>query len=262
MHIDSVIRANRETLETVESFIDDADYYGSPDNYGLPQHVRHLIDLPVNHQITYVDLMMYLQTHFSTKNIKYVEIGVSVLKTFYQACHFLEDSELYAFDINKINPTIAKKFDLVSVEDQLSQYTCGSNKVSHYRGDVFSTEDLNNFKEHIGSKVNIIFSDACHTSLGLASEYLNFIKDALDDEFILYYDDLGNEAMRNVFIDIVKELKEKNANTSAAFVEVNGWLGQHEHQHLNGIITSLDFEKIINDNQISIPVGLFQKETQ
>ena len=69
-----------------------------------------LIDKPLNEQLTYVDLLMYLQPHLKCERLKYVEIGVSVLKTFYQVVSFLENADLYAYDINDINPTIEKKF--------------------------------------------------------------------------------------------------------------------------------------------------------
>ena len=252
MDIQSIKDNNRETLKTIESFIDDKDYYGSPDNYGLPQQVYHLIDLPIDNQLTYVDLMMFLQSHFKNETIKYVEIGVSVLKTFYQVSQFLSNSKIYAFDINEPNPTIVKKFDLASDDGQLRQYTTQNNTISYFQGDVFNTEDFDKFKSHVGSKVNIIFSDAQHTGLGLASEYINFIKDSLDEDFILYYDDLGGEAMRTIFFDIASDIHKKRKNTSSALVEVNGWLGQHEHAHLNGIVTSLNLQEIFTNNDLNI----------
>ena len=258
MNFQSVQKKNRDTLRTVSSFIDEKDYQSSPDNYGLPQHVSHLIDLPLNNDLTYVDLVMFLQTQLGVSNPKYVEIGVSVLKTFYQVAHFLDNAELYAFDINNINPTIAKKFELTSEEGQISQYTCGKNKISYFKGDVFSREDLENFKNYVGSKVNIIFSDAHHTGRGIASEYANYINDALADEFILYYDDLENDSMRHIFLEICEDIKKKRPNATSAFVKANGWLGQHEHTHLNGIITSLDLESIIRKNRIPVPISFIR----
>jgi hypothetical protein len=253
LDIKQVQKVNRETLKTIESFVNDEDYYGSPDNYGLPNHVYHLIDLPVNEEITYVDLLMFLQTYFKKDKIRYVEIGVSVLKTFYQVSQFLSNSDLYAFDINKPNPKIASKFEIVSDDGQLRRYKTKTNNVSYFQGDVFKREDFEKFRDHVDSKVNIVFSDAHHTGLGLASEYGNFIQDFLDDDFILYYDDLGNEAMRHVFLDIATDIHRKRPNTTSAFIEVNGWLGQHEHRHLNGIITSLNIGQILSDNNLSIP---------
>ncbi len=146
MSIQDVVRKNRKTLSSVDWFNTDENYNDSPDNYGLPLHVRHLIDLPINKDLTYVDILMFLKNHLETKNPKYVEIGVSVLKTFYQVANFLEDSELYAFDINKINPSIAKEFTLTQQGSQVNKYEYNKNKITNLKGDVFKQEDYDLFK--------------------------------------------------------------------------------------------------------------------
>ena len=261
MKLEEVISANRETLANIYSFVNDFDYDSSPDSYGLPKRVRHLIDQPIDNQVTYIDLLMFLRGYLNKKDITYIEIGVSVLKTFYQASNFLKDSSLYAFDINKINPSIEKEFHLLTAwqsPEQVKEYEHGSNKITYFQGDVFNEEDFNNFKNCIASKANIVFSDAHHTGEGLKSEYESFIKDILDDEFILYYDDLEDEQMRNVFLGICNEIKSKNAGVTTALLEVNGWLGQHERPHLNGIITSLDLTNIVSDNHVNVELRPFE----
>jgi len=244
MDIQDVVRKNRETLSSVDCFITDENHNNSPDNYGLPLHVRHLIDLPINKDLTYVDILMFLKSHLKTENPKYVEIGVSVLKTFYQVANFLEHSELYAFDINAINPSIAKKFTLTQEGSQVNKYRYNDNKITHFKGDVFKQEDFDLFKKEVNGDVNIIFSDASHTGEGLRAEYDSFIKDGLSEDFILYYDDLESQPMQKVFLDICQEHKQKNPSTTSAFFKVNGWLGQHESSHINGIITSIDMRNI------------------
>ena len=244
MTIQDVVKKNRESLSSVDCFVTDEIYNNSPDNYGLPQHVRHLIDLPINTELTYVDVLMFLKNHLQTKNPKYVEIGVSVLKTFYQVANFLQDSELYAFDINTIYPTISQKFDLTEEGSKINKYSYKSNKITHFKGDVFNEEDFSLFKKQVDGDVNIIFSDAHHTGEGLRAEYDYFIKEGLSDDFILYYDDLQNPPMQKVFLEICEEHKKKNPSTTSAFFKVNGWLGQHEDSHINGIITSIDMRKI------------------
>jgi hypothetical protein len=242
--IQDVVKKNRETLSRVDFFITDEDYDNSLDNYGLPLHVRHLIDLPIDKNLTYVDVLMFLKSQLKTENPKYVEIGVSVLKTFYQVSNFLEDSELYAFDINKINPSIAKKFDLKQKGYQVNKYNYNGNKITHFKGDVFKKEDFDLFKKEVNGRVNIIFSDAHHTGEGLRAEYDSFIKDGLSDDFILYYDDLQNPPMQKVFLEICQEHQQKNPSTTGGFLKVNGWLGQHEDPHINGIITSIDIRNV------------------
>ena len=235
-----VIQYNRSTLADIDSFILTEDYNSSPDNYGLPPNVQHLIDLPLNKELTYVDILMYLQQKFDLDQITYVEIGVSVLKTFFQVSNFLTNSKLYAFDINNINPTIAKRFIEVSCNDTVRKYKYNTNSITYFKGDVFKEEDFLSFKNEINGKANIVFSDAHHTGSGLLSEYNNYIKDALSEDFILYYDDLQNQDMQKVFVEISKDLKSQYTNVTSAFLVVNGWLGQHEFAHLNGIVTSLD----------------------
>ncbi len=242
--IGGIVKRNRETLAGVDHFVDDADYNGSPDGYGLPRHVKHLLDLPIDDQITYVDLLMFLQ-HFISDRLRYVEIGVSVLKTFFQVSSFLDYSDLYAFDINPINPTIAKRF--VKLRNDSAQAQCyahGSNRLGYFQGDVFKASDFANFQRLVGGKVQIIFSDAHHTGKGIQSEYETYIKNALADDFILYYDDLETPSMYGYFMQL-RELYRKRKGVTVALLKVNGWLGQHEHPHLNGIITSLDLRTLL-----------------
>ena len=244
MNIKEVVKKNRETLSSVNRFITDKDYNDSPDNYGLPFEVKHLIDLEINDDLTYVDILMFLKQYLKSENPKYVEIGVSVLKTFYQAANFLENSELYAFDINKINPSIAQQFTSVEEGEQINKYTHNNNKITHFKGNVFKEEDFKLFQEEVGDSVNIIFSDAHHTGEGLRAEFESYIEEALADDFILYYDDLQNPSMQKFFLEICQKYKEKDASISTALLRVNGWLGQHESPHINGIITSIDMPKI------------------
>ena len=109
---------------------------------------------------------------------------------------------------------------------------------------IFKEEDFKLFKEEVGGSVNIIFSDAHHTGEGLRAEFDCYIEEALADDFILYYDDLQNPSMQKFFLEICQKYKEKDASISTALLAVNGWLGQHESPHINGIITSIDMPKI------------------
>jgi len=244
MDIQEVAKKNREALSSVDCFITDQDYKNSPDNYGLPSQVRHLIDLPINEDLTYVDILMFLKQHLKTQKPKYVEIGVSVLKTFYQVANFLEDCELYAFDINEINPTIADRFAHTEQRSQVNKYNYNNNKITHFRGDVFEKEDFFLFKKEVGASANIVFSDAHHTGEGLKAEYDSYIEEGLSDDFILYYDDLHNPPMQQGFLEICQKHKQKNPSITSALLQANGWLGQHESAHLNGIITSVDMRRV------------------
>jgi len=222
----------------------------SVDMYGIPEHVTHLVDRKINVIPTYVDLMLFLQTFFHKPKIKYVEIGVSVLKSFYQVSSFLKGCDLYAFDINPINPTIEKKFTPVDLSNpKIKKYQHNSNNITYFQGDVLNGEDLREFQKQTG-KVNVIFSDALHTGEGLRSEYNHYIKDSLDDDFLLYYDDMSphpTSGIREAFADIEAVIRDNSTKgVSKALVRVNGWLGEHEHLHPTAIISSLPLTDILS----------------
>ncbi len=268
--MEEIIKYNRQTLSKIDNFIDNSDYEKSKDLYGLPRRVYHLINKPMNNDITYVDLLTFLHSFFNKKKINYLEIGVSVLKTLYQMTNFFEDSNLYAYDINYINPTIEKHFKKNNDYDQLlkkntNHYTYNSNNIYYYRGNVFNINELEYFKNEIlDNKIDILFSDAHHSYNGLMSEYDNLINNIMNDNFILYYDDLyfhkprnKQENMTDAFFSIAERFQKKNTNITVALLKVNGWLGNHEGKHTNGIITTLNLKEIFNSNNIDIPIEYF-----
>jgi|6_EtaG_2_1085325.scaffolds.fasta_scaffold08071_4 hypothetical protein len=245
---DRIIKENRKTLSTIDNFLTQKDSLDSVDMYGIPEHVAHLVDRKINGIPTYVDLMLFLQTFFHKPKIKYVEIGASFLKSFYQVSSFLKECDLYAFDLNPINPTIEKKFIPVDLSNpKIKKYRHNSNNITYFQGDVLNGEDLREFQMQTG-KVNVIFSDALHTGEGLRSEYNHYIKDSLDDDFLLYYDDMSphpTSGMREAFADIGTLIKQNSTkDVSYATVNVNGWLGEHEHLHPTALISSLPLTDI------------------
>ena len=65
--MDEIIKYNRKTLNKIECFISHSNYENSNDLYGLPRHVYHLINKPINNDITYVDLLTFLSTFLDKK---------------------------------------------------------------------------------------------------------------------------------------------------------------------------------------------------
>lgn len=251
-NINEIIKINRKNLSKVSSFVNIDDWKNSPDNYGLPHMVVNVINKPFNDEITYIDLILYLQQYLKSEKKVYVEIGVSVLKTFYQIASYLQNSELYAYDINKINPTIEKLFEKINIENNPSIYNFNKNLIGYYQGDVYKKEDFEGLIKNINTKANIIFSDACHRPDALINEYEYFIKNVLDDEFILYYDDLGEPNIQKAFFEIAQrifKLKNIKPKNHVALVKVNGWLGQHDvvGKHINGVISSLNLKDLISN---------------
>ena len=260
MKINDIKSLNRKNLSKIKSFLSDTDYKASADNYGLPNSVRHLIDSPIGDSPTYTDLLLFLSQKLNVSKISYLEIGVSVLKNFYQIASFLEKSELYAFDINKPNPPISSLFHCISIteDENKYRYTYNHNDILYYQGDVFKSSDLESLQSLMQTPPNIIFSDAHHSGIGLFSEYIHLISKCLPSDFILYYDDLDNPAsgMIDAFHAIFKDLKSSRPNVQGSLLQINGWLGENEHQHLNGIITSLDLRDILFSLNLPIPFRL------
>ena len=240
---------NRRSLDCVPNFITKEDWEASPDNYGLPPMVFNVINSPFDDDLTYVDLMLYMQQFLKTKNKVYVEIGVSVLKTFYQMARFLKDCSLYAYDINDINPTVENLFEKVNTGSKPKDYLYNTIEVHYFKGDVYKESDFDELVKKMDKKTNIIFSDACHRPDALVTASKFFIRKVLDDDFILYYDDLGDQDMQAAFFNIAESIlgeRGMSRKNHVALLKVNGWLGQHDvvGKHVNGIVTSLELDEV------------------
>lgn len=246
--LEKKIETNKKTLKSVNTFIDLNTYSKSNDYYGLPPKILKHIDRPYNKYPTYSDLILYLLDSFSNSP-KYIEIGVSVLKNFYLISSGKTGIELYAYDINQINTTIEKYFLLEDSREKIKKYEHNGNKLAYFQGDVFNTKDLSNFKDLI-NKVNFIFSDAHHSYEGLMSEYENLIKEILDKEFIIYYDDLSGDLLK-AFFEISDKLSNKNHIYTFTFL-INGWVGNHEKMHRNGVITNINLKKNFMRDRIKL----------
>src|SRR4051812_34290530 len=60
--IASVIQRNRRTLAKVPRWVDDDVYRKSVFQYGLPENTKRLIDLPIDAEVTYTDVICFLQS--------------------------------------------------------------------------------------------------------------------------------------------------------------------------------------------------------
>ena len=113
-------------------------------------------------------------------------------------------------------------------------------------------EDYSNFRNNNSHKYNFIFSDALHEPHAVYSEFENIYKDLLDEKFIIYYDDLDFPGLKKTVEKIKVELSKSYDSLNFYTFKVYGWIGQYENLHLNGILTNLDLEKSLNENDIQI----------
>lgn len=239
-NLKNIIFQNRNTLSEVDEFLEEK-YYSNND-YGIQRRIYNKLNLPISHNVTYSDLIVYFYSKFFKSGMNYLEIGCSVLKNFIQIKNSVSSSNLVCYDINPINPSLKALF----------QKENNNNSTSYFQGDVLNDADINSFKVGNNLKFNIIFSDALHNEEGVYSEYENIYKNMLDDEFIIYFDDLDFDGVKKAAFAIKKDLSSYIPNISFFEFKVSGWIGEHEKTHLNGVITNLDLFKALSDDNIDI----------
>ena len=244
-NLNEIIKLNRKFLTEEGSFISSIDF--SKNDYGVNESIKNTIDKKINNLPTNTDLIIYLILQNIRKNCKYLEIGASVLKNFMQVNNLLTNAELLIYDINPVNPKYQNEFVNLN-KNSNSQKLNGKNKLLYYKGDLFNRDDLNYFKENTYvDKFNFIYSDALHTAAAIESEYKELISNILSDKFIIYYDDLDFKSMTGAFEKILNDIRTNYEDVEACTFYINGWVGQNERPHKNGIITNLPIIPQIND---------------
>lgn len=239
-----LIRLNREHVNSVRNWIEEADYQESRSQYGCPPRLLHLLNRPIDDGPTYTDLLVDAAQRVG-RPVNYLEIGVSVGKNFLVLAKVLDDCQLVGFDWERINPNLAEHFEPISASRKVRHYQAGSNRVSYVQGDVFCREA---WRELAGHRFNLIFSDAQHRREAVLREFEMIQELDLIDEsaFFLLWDDLDADPqgpMSGAFFEIADKMKDRYSlgDDQVALFEVNGWLGQHEHPHLVGVISNIGF---------------------
>lgn len=276
--MNAIVQYNRDTLNTVPQWIKREDYNNSIFKYGLPERLFHLIDKNISNELTECDIICYLMSlfHQDGKKITYLELGVSVGKTFYQIINYVKNNlkaeySINCLDIEQINPTLRHLLDSIeftltseinipvnlSVPSDIIRskdtntiltFANGTNDITYYESDEFD----NNIWKNMNKQYNFIFSDAFHEPNALLTEY-NRLKDnnLIDfNKFIYCFDDLGdapdNCLMWQAVISIYNDLKNITGQTlQLKHHSVNGWIGNNEHKHNFGVISNFDYTIII-----------------
>lgn len=249
--MDEIVQFNRETLRKVPQWIERKDWEkpSSLFNYGLPSYVYHLIDRPISNQVTEADMICeYMK---KLKNVNYLEIGVSVGKTFWQLSEFarthIDSYNLSCLDIEKINPTFEKLLgesttihhvqanppnDSIRKSETNTITTWGP--ITYYEADEFD----NSIWDHM-PMFNLVFSDAMHRPDALLYEYEHVKKHLDPNGFVYCFDDLENDTNGPMWTAVKHILADIQKTHSTATLEhhvVNGWLGQHQEAHNFGVI--------------------------
>lgn len=237
-------KINRSALGLVDKWIEDSVYDASIFKYGLPQSVRHFVDLPQRSDATYSDVILYHSLTFKCP-IRYLEIGVFVGKNFLQMINGLDNAFVCGFDIEDISPVL---LNFLNKTEQNSWETApnsqrkinstkttyksliSENNVQYIAGDVFDEKSWS----YLPKDFNIIFSDAFHTGEALLEEWrLMIAHNIFADEFTMFWDDLDNIDMISAFWSIYMSSREifPNKRIHASIQKFDGWLGGNEHKH-------------------------------
>lgn len=247
---DEVIDLNRRSLTDIDNWIDEEAFSKSCFEYGVPGFIKAIINKPINRDLTYTDLMLQVGKKYFEK-VNYLEIGVSVGKNFYQIINGGLEGRFTALDIEEINPVLEKQLQPLkksswdslprSIKKQpssFSEYLYKQKEVNYLSADVWDERSWARLK---GEKFNLVFSDALHTPKAILFEFEMLVKyDLLDDRFVMVWDDLVGK-MKNSFFRILKKYDKKYQVKESCLVNMNGWVGEHEAPHTNGIIANFSF---------------------
>lgn len=230
-NLSDIIKQNRIELENESPYINN-DLFKS-NNYGIQERIFKKINEPVDCDLFYSDLIVYFCKKYFLNNLNYLEIGGSVLKNALLVSEVLKKSSVVVFDINEINPLKKKKF-----------FSKKEGENIYFQGNVLDKKQINHFHNIYIKKFNFIFSDALHTSEGIMNEYKLIYGDKLQDDFIIYFDDLDFSDLLNTAKKIALDLKNSYPDIEFITFKTFGWIGSNEPMHLNGLITNL---KIFDD---------------
>jgi hypothetical protein len=215
--MNEIVKKNRKVCKD-KIWITKEEWDKSNDNYGLPNFCFKEINEPLLDKVSYADILVFLANKYEIK--EYLEIGVSVLKTFYQmACN--SNCNLIAFDLNDKNPCIEIPRDY-----------------KYFKGNVLIKDDWKKLKD-LNIKHDLIFSDALHDNIGLQAEYDFYIKDHLADKWIIIWDDAFENPVNYIKKKIIPNLEKKYGKLYIKLQSFQEWVRNKYHPIL--IVSNYNF---------------------
>lgn len=213
LNLKELIKKNRDTLVSVEEWIDHESYYNSLDKYGLISFQNTIINEKMDNTVTILDVLCFIQQFIydSTNRCQYVEMGVGLMRTFYSMMEIMKSANLYAFDRNDMNPQIKKEIEKKEKGHRKELFeNKNGNKILYYKGNVYNNVHVKEFFSSI-AKINILFSDIHMRGYDAFVEYKNYILSKLDDKFVIVYN-TKNKLLKKECILIASHIKNTRFN--------------------------------------------------
>ena len=246
----SIIQNNRVVLAAISNWVPVGLLENSVFRYGINPNVEPLLNLPLTAAPTNADLLGCFASRHNRQG-HYLEIGVSVGKTFWQMINSANQFDCWAFDIEEMNPVLMKELVLVSRVEWQTPFSSIKKTPSSFSTFLFEKSGrqihyicADVFDPHAWSflkniSFNIVLSDALHTPEALDFEWEMLSKaNCLSKEALLIiWDDLDAE-MRHWFLrkksTIAAQLNLPINQIGTLYM--NGWLGSRECPHRFGCL--------------------------
>jgi hypothetical protein len=239
---------NRRIQQTVSEWVSPGLLDDSLWRYGIPKKEMIAELNHVDQNVTYTDLLSFLSTFLARP--RYLEIGVSAGKNFYQISKQLRGTVLVGLDIEEMNPVLAtrysrgrkiwesahdydftkhdgrpatKRFTLTEYADPET-----NNRLLYLSGNKFEREL---WEALSGMTFNLVFSDACHTPESVESELRFMYELGLIDprEFIMMWDDVTEGLLGAV--GRATEILSQFFPKSDPYIRVSGIYGTYGGRH-------------------------------
>jgi hypothetical protein len=245
----NIVRQNRHALDQVTDWLPSGLIAQSVFRYGVNKDVEPLINLPLDNDYTHADLLAYFGSG-RARPCKYLELGVSVGKTFWQVLNTCSPCECWGFDIEEISPVLKKnlveksrtewapkpgsiKKTPSSITHFIHQPT--GNKIVYICADIFDEAAWQLLERQ---SFNLVLSDALHTPQALDFELQQMAGFKIFDpkETVILWDDLDGQ-MKDWFFaqrTAIAKLLAVGVN-DVNTLYLNGWLGSREFPHRLGL---------------------------
>lgn len=244
----ATIKNNRESLKLIQNWFPIQLLEKSVFRYGVNEGLEKLLNLPLDDICTNADILAYFANTMK-EDLRYLELGVSVGKTFWQLINSSTRAECWGFDIEEINPVLkdrlheVSRFEWQGPRDSIKKSKSSISRFAHpgtgnavvyICADIF---DPKAWEFLTDGNFNIILSDALHSSEALDFEWEQMTLRRIfnPNETLLMWDDLDGPMhswFRSRQASIASHLSIAENNVRAAFM--NGWLGSREVPHRLG----------------------------